>query len=167
MFRGLGNNLLLRISDIPDEAGRKTRKRRRRTQTIAKRCAFHTTAKNTFILTWKKENCKMFVFFLIVWIDKTISIIEVIATEKCYIFRKSVEKYSISTLVLKSLVSQMDSRIFMDFHCYNWIVSQSILHPWLWEVVKDGLLTLIWVGGFSLNKSDTVNAITLSFCSIQ
>ena len=69
----------------------------------------------------------MFVLFLIVWIDKTISIVEVIATEKCYIFRMSVEKYSISTLVLKSLVSQMDIRIFMDFYCYNWIVSQSIL----------------------------------------
>ena len=34
------------FADIPDKAGRKTRRRRRRTQTIAKRYASHANAKD-------------------------------------------------------------------------------------------------------------------------
>ena len=33
-------------SDIPDTAGRKTRRRRKRTQAIAKRYAFHSRKRN-------------------------------------------------------------------------------------------------------------------------
>ena len=41
-------NYCSEFPDIPDNAGRKTGRRRRRTQAIAKRYAFHANAINTF-----------------------------------------------------------------------------------------------------------------------
>ena len=110
------------------------RRRRRKTQAIAKRYAFHSNAKNNLIIIWKKENCKMSVFFLIVLIDKTIRIIDVIATKNCCKVRKPVENCSISTLALKSSLSQTDIRIFKEYTLWWWTYSIKLRKKYLFNI---------------------------------
>ena len=53
--------------DIPENAGRKTRRRRRRTQAIAKRYAFHANAKRRLVKEQMihKENRKIIIVVII------------------------------------------------------------------------------------------------------